>query len=348
MRHKKLSSIIAMCCAVSFGGAARAQQLKLPEGIEKLRVAAEAEQQVALFVSTDARTAADEAKIEEALRADTGVKLDIKLVSGPPDPIYLQQLSRELKAKVAPSVDLIVTIPPLIRGLIDIDAVAPVNWQDLGAKPEDVYPAFYALFSAELARPIIYNTKVIARNEAPSSIDGLLGAKWAGKIVTANVPDLYTPWAIVLGEDGVMKLIDRFYGDLKVSIAPAPTAIRTRVETGEYPLGFGIRIARQQSMAGAPVAYAPIPTPLVPRLAIVLKGSRKQNAAALVGWWLSQTQKGQRISADVLDWPRHTTPGTDLHDLATQPGGVRTAAFDWWSKDAIDIGGRIAKALRAK
>lgn len=50
----------------------------------------------------------------------------------------------------------------------------------------------------------------------------------------------------------------------------------------------------------------------------------------------------------MLDWPRHTTPGTDLYALSTQPSGVRTASFEWWSKDAIDIGARIAKALRAK
>lgn len=193
---------------------------------------------------------------------------------------------------------------------------------------------------------MIYNTNLLSADEVPSTLEELQDPKWRGKIVTAALPDVFSPWAIGLGEEGLLKLVETLFVDLEVGVAPAPTAIRTLVESGEYPIGFGIRLSGDQIANKSPVAYAPIKAPLVPRYAGVLEHSTQKNAATLVAWWLSATDNGQLLAAEVLDWPRHTTPGSDLHDMSQLMGGVDAAPADWWMNEGAAAGTAIARLLQ--
>lgn len=338
---------LALTATLALGApAALAAQQEVPAGVAALLDAAAAEGEVLLFVSTDARTAEHEAQLEKGLLEDLGIAIDIKLVSGAPDPVYIQQLIQQHNAGVPPQVDLLVTVPTLLTSLVKANAVAATDWSALDVDPDDLAGDVHGLFVAEFARPVIYNTNLLKPDEAPASLEELLDPKWTGKIVTAGLPDVFSPWAIGLGADRTLELVETLFVDLKVGVAPAPTAIRTLVESGEYPIGFGIRISGEQIKNGSPVAYAPIKAPVVPRYAALLEGSQHRNAATLVGWWLSTTANGQRLAADVLDWPRHTTEGTDLYEMTKRTGGVYVEGADWWMHESGPIGARIARLLQ--
>lgn len=339
-----LAGAVAAIVGLAAGGASA--QVDMPKGVAAVLDSAASEGVVSLFVSTDARTAEDEARLEEAIAADLGIKIDIRLVSGAPDPVYIQQLVQQHNAGVNPPIDLIVTVPTLLALLDNAGAVAAVDWKAFEVLAEEVADEVHGLFVAEFARPVIYNTNLLTADQVPSSIEELLDEKWTGKIVSSALPDVFSPWAIGLGEEGILKFVETLFVDRKVGIAPAPTAIRTLVESGEYPIGFGIRMSREQIENKSPMAYAPIKAPLVPRFAGVLERSASKNASAVVAWWLSSTENGQRLAAAVLDWPRHTTPGSDLHEMAALTNGLDAASAGWWMHEGTEIGRKIAKLLQ--
>lgn len=335
-----IAFLVAMTTAPAFA------QADLPEGVAALLEAAEAEGTVSLFVSTDARTAEDEARLEEGIADDLGIAIDIRLVSGAPDPVYIQQLVQQHNAGVDAPVDLFVTVPTLLGVLDDASAIAATDWAVLDADPDEIAEGVHGLFVAEFARPIFYNTDMLSPDEVPTSLDELLSEEWKGRIVTAALPDVFSPWAMGLGLEDTLEMVETLFVDLEVGIAPQPTAIRTLVESGEYPIGFGIRISSEQIANNSPVAYVPIKAPLVPRFAGVLENSNNKNAATVVAWWMSQTENGQTLSAEVLDWPRHTMPGTDLYEMSQLTNGVYSAPAQWWMNEGVEAGNAIAELLQ--
>ncbi|MEL4072425.1 ABC transporter substrate-binding protein [Ochrobactrum sp. GPK 3] len=331
---------------VALKGTSASAEVPLSQKVQSLRDAAKEEASVSIFVSTDPRTRSDEEKLEKQIEADLGVKIRVSLVSGAPDPVYIQQLIQQHNAGVQSPVDIVVTVPPLLNVMKGGGVIAPTDWASLDANPEDTNTDIHGLFVAEFSRPVIYNTNLLKPDEIPKNLDELLSSKWKGRIVTAALPDIFLPWATGLGRDATLNMVKTMFNDLKVGVAPAPTAIRTLVESGEYPIGFGIRISTSQITNGSPVAYAPIKSPLVPRFAVVTESSSHKNSAMLVAWWLSQTENGQKLSAEVLDWPRHTTPGTDLFQMAKMTDGFYSAPASWWTSEGVEIGKAVAQLLR--
>lgn len=345
-RLRTSMAVLTLALATGLGAGGAAAQTALPAGVAAMLDAAAKEGVVSLFVSTDARTAEDEVRLEEGLLADLGIAIDIRLVSGSPDPVYAQQLVQQHAAGVDVPVDLMVTVPTLLGVLNGAGAIAATDWQAMDVNPDELAEGVHGLFVAEFARPVIYNTNLLTADEVPKTIEELLDGKWRGKIVTAALPDVFSPWAIGLGEQGLLDFVEKLFVNLDVGIAPAPTAIRTLVESGEYPIGFGIRLSADQIANKSPVAYAPIKAPLVPRYAGVLEHSKSKNAAAVVAWWMSATPNGQLLAAEVLDWPRHTTPGSDLHDMSELMGGVDAASANWWMNEGAETGTAVARLLQ--
>ncbi|HWJ87903.1 MAG TPA: ABC transporter substrate-binding protein [Pelagibacterium sp.] len=345
-RFKLSLATAGMAMLAAMSAAPALAQTDLPEGVAALLEAAAAEGTVSLFVSTDARTAEDEVRLEEGIAKDLGIAIDIRLVSGSPDPVYIQQVVQQHNAGVEAPVDLFVTVPTLLGILNEAGAIAGTDWAALDANPDEIAEQVHGLFVAEFARPIFYNTNLLSAEEVPTSIEDLLREEWAGRIVTAALPDVFSPWAIGLGQDETLDMVETLFVDLRAGIAPAPTAIRTLVESGEYPIGFGIRISADQVANNSPVAYVPIKAPLVPRFAGVLEQSNNKNAATVVAWWLSQTEAGQALSAEVLDWPRHTTPGTDLFEMSQLTDGFYSAPAEWWMTTGVEAGNAIARLLQ--
>lgn len=326
------------------GGAAGG---KLPASLKPLADKAAQEGKVRLFISTDSRTPAHARKLSQALRADTGASIDIELVSGEPDPAFAGKLVQEAKAQVAPSIDVFVTTPLVVKQLTGEGLVQQADWGSMeGVDPKDVWKDFQGIYIAEIARTVLYNTKTVTEADVPRSLDDLLTDRWRGKIVTAGLPDVFSPLAAGLGTDKMLDFVARLLEKGRVSLASVPTAIRTQVSSGEFPLGYGIRIGESQRTANAPIGYAPVKVPVVPRVGLVIKGTKNASAAQLFLHWLNTTEQGRKAAFEVLDWPRYTTPGTDLHNLAEKAGGVMTAEVDWWMNDYEKANQQVAQLLR--
>ncbi|MEU8796366.1 extracellular solute-binding protein [Spirillospora sp. NPDC048819] len=328
------------------GGSAGARGGSLPASLKGLADKAAKDGTVRLFVSTDSRSPAHARKLSRALRDDTGADLDIKFVSGEPDPAFANKLVQEAKAQVAPSIDVFVTTPLVVKQLNGANLVQQVDWGSLeGVAPKDVWKSYNGIYIAEIARTVIYNTEAIG-GTPPKTLDDLLTDQWRGKIVTAGLPDVFSPLAAGLGIDKMMDFVRRLLEDGRVSLASVPTAIRTQVTSGEFPLGYGIRIGESQRRSQAPVDYAPVKVPAVPRVGLVVQGAKNPSAAQLLLYWLNATDQGRKLAYEVLDWPRYTTPGTDLYKLAQKAGGVMTADLDWWMNDYEKANREVAGLLR--
>ncbi|MGW1146365.1 ABC transporter substrate-binding protein [Streptomyces sp. NPDC002454] len=319
----------------------------LPSSLGPLADEAAKEGKVRVFVSTDSRTPAHARKLSRALRADTGVDLGIEFVGGEPDPAFANKLVQEAKAKVAPSIDVFATTPLVVKQLGGGGLVHPVDWAAMeGVAATDVWTGHHGIVVAEIARTVLYNTKNVKAEDAPRTLDDLLSDRWRGKIVTSGLPDVFSPLAAGMGADATLDFVRRLLEKGRVSLASVPTAIRTQVSSGEFPVGYGIRIGERQRTAKAPVDYAPVKVPVVPRAGLVVKGAKNPSAAQLFLYWLNATEQGRQQAYEVLDWPRHTTPGTDLHALAQKAGGVMTADTDWWMNEYEQVNKQVAGLLR--
>ncbi|MFJ7417270.1 ABC transporter substrate-binding protein [Streptomyces uncialis] len=319
----------------------------LPSSLKALADKAAKEGEVRLFISTDSRTPAHARKLAQAFRADTGVELRIKFVGGEPDPAFANKLVQEAKAQVTPSIDVFATTPLVVKQLSGAGLVQPVDWGSMeGVAADDVWADHHGIHIAEIARTVLYNTKDVQAADVPKSLEDLLTDKWRGKIVTAGLPDVFSPLAAGLGVDKTLDFVRRLLEDGRVSLASVPTAIRTQVSSGEFPIGYGVRIGERQRVAKAPVDYAPVKVPVVPRAGLVVKGAENPAAAQLFLYWLNATEQGRKKAYEVLDWPRHTTPGTDLYLLAEKAGGVMTAGTDWWMNDYEKVNKQLAQLLR--
>ncbi|MCM2390619.1 ABC transporter substrate-binding protein [Streptomyces albipurpureus] len=320
---------------------------KLPSSLKSLSEKASKEGKLRLFVSTDSRTPAHARKLSRALHADTGVNIDITFVSGEPDPSFANKLVQESKAQVAPSIDVFATTPLVVKQLSGAGLIQQVDWGSMeGVDANDIWTQYQGIYIAEIARTVLYNTKAVKAADAPKSLEDLLTDKWRGKIVTAGLPDVFSPLAAGLGVDKMLDFVRRLLEGDRASMASVPTAIRTQVSSGEFPIGYGIRIGESQRAAKAPVDYAPIKVPVVPRAGLVIKGAKNPSAAQLFLYWLNATDEGRKKAFEVLDWPRYTTPGTDLHALAQKAGGVMTADIDWWMNDYEKANRQVAQLLR--
>ncbi|MEU5398101.1 extracellular solute-binding protein [Streptomyces sp. NPDC005963] len=319
----------------------------LPSSLRQLADKATKEGSVRLFVSTDSRTPAHARKLARAFRADTGADIEIKFVSGEPDPAFANKLVQEAKAQVAPSIDVFATTPLVVKQLSGAGLVQSVDWGSMeGVAAADVWADQQGIYIAEIARTVLYNTKDVKADDAPKSLEDLLTDTWRGKIVTAGLPDVFSPLAAGLGVDKTLDFVRRLLENGRVSLASVPTAIRTQVSSGEFPIGYGVRIGERQRVSKAPVDYAPVKVPVVPRAGLVIKGAKNPSASQLFLYWLNATEQGRKQAYEVLDWPRYTTPGTDLHLLAEKAGGVMTAETDWWMNEYEKVNQQVAQLLR--
>ncbi|MFE2042807.1 ABC transporter substrate-binding protein [Streptomyces sp. NPDC059477] len=319
----------------------------LPSSLRPLADEAAKEGRIRVFVSTDSRTPAHARKLSRALRADTGADIEIQFVGGEPDPAFAGKLAQEAKAQVAPSIDVFATTPLVVKQLSGAGLVHAVDWAAMkGVAAADVWTGHHGIVVAEIARTVLYNTKNVTAEDAPKTLEDLLTDRWRGKIVTSGLPDVFSPLAAGLGTEATLDFVRRLLEKGRVSLASVPTAIRTQVSSGEFPVGFGVRIGERQRTAKAPVDYAPVKVPVVPRAGLVIKGARNPAASQLFLYWLNATEQGRRHAYEVLDWPRHTTPGTDLHGLAQKAGGVMTADTDWWMNEYEQVNKQVARLLR--
>lgn len=147
-----------------------------------------------------------------------------------------------------------------------------------------------------------YNTKLVAKEDAPKSWADLLDPKWAGKIGWVPAPEGGTSWALayfqrqVLGEEYWQKLAAQKPLMLNGVAAVTETLIRGEIEVAYSSVGTTFP---QRFYMGAPIdiVYPTEGSVVVPRPIGVMKDAQHPNAARLfMNWYLSKDGQ-ERMSA---------------------------------------------------
>ncbi|HEY6366260.1 MAG TPA: extracellular solute-binding protein [Candidatus Binatia bacterium] len=155
----------------------------------------------------------------------------------------------------------------------------------------------------------IYNSKMLSRNDAPSSIEALAQPKWSGKMA---LDDESFDWLAALldyyGESKGIELATKI-GQQQLHIRRGPTLITQLVAAGEFHLEIDghHQEAIAKKKAGAPIDYI-FPQPFVPikSLVPIYMSARPPHphAAALMADFLI-SKKGQDIMHGHGRWMGH-------------------------------------------
>jgi iron(III) transport system substrate-binding protein len=152
----------------------------------------------------------------------------------------------------------------------------------------------------------IFNTKLVNRKEAPTSIEELLNPNWSGKMA---VDDESFDWLAALldyyGEAKGIELATKL-GQQKLNVRRGPTLLTQLVAAGEFFLEIDghHQEAIAKKKAGAPIDYN-FPQPFVPAKSLIpiYMSSRPPHphAAALMADFL-MSKKGQEIMSGHGRW----------------------------------------------
>ena len=165
---------------------------------------------------------------------------------------------------------------------------------------------------------ILFNAKMVARKDAPSSIDDLLNPKWSGKMA---IDDESFDWLAALldyhGEAKGLELAAKL-GQQKLNVRRGPTLITQLVAAGEFLVQIEAhhQEAINKKKSGAPIDYQ-FPQPYVPAKSLIpiymsARPPHPHGAALLADFLMSR--KGQEIMYGHGRWVGHksiVTKGPD-------------------------------------
>ena len=185
------------------------------------------------------------------------------------------------------------------------------------------------------ATPLVFlfNTKMIPRKEAPSTIEDLLQPKWAGKMA---IDDESYDWLAALidyyGEAKGLELASRL-GQQKLQMRRGPSLIAQLVAAGEFAIEIDShhQEAISKKKAGAPVEYN-FPQPYVPAKSLIpiYMSARPPHpyAAALLADFL-MSRKGQEIMHGHGRWVGHKNIATKGPDDVGERKVMIPSAEKW-------------------
>jgi iron(III) transport system substrate-binding protein len=177
-----------------------------------------------------------------------------------------------------------------------------------------------------------YNTKFIAKDDAPKGYDDLLNPRWKGKMAwhtgsdasgaLVTISTLLATW----GEQKTDAYLARLALQAITPLSVSNRQVVDQVILGEYWIGIGISAHHPVISAGrgAPAATVLLdPTPSLSDVVQVLKGTRHPHAAMLfVDFMLSA--EGQRLvqAAEYVPSSRSVEPLANLKAIVPRNAGV--------------------------
>lgn len=241
--------------------------------------------------------------------------------------------------------DLLLNGPSNIGYFVNQDVLEPYDpptARDLPADlrhEDDLYTIpFQSLFG------LVYNTDLVAEDEAPTSLDELLDPKWEGQ-VTFPQPNGFSPpdysittlhEAGAIDEETLQRIAD--FVPIEDRNAGAPPSVESVAE-GRYALGFWgpSQVAATLAEQGAPIAVGSIPDIWVlngPGLGLLQDAPAKDAAQLFITWFYTPTAQ-QLIAEGSFNYP--TVPGS-----ATPPGFPDISGYDLPTIPAVDFEPAIA------
>jgi len=155
----------------------------------------------------------------------------------------------------------------------------------------------------------LYNTKQVAKADAPKSINDLLQPKWKGKMGLDQDADDWLAALLEYYGDEKGKQIARSLGAQNLNIRKGRTLVSQLVAAGEFPLQIDAHHHEAVALrkAGAPIDYV-FPEPFIPvksvsSLVMSSQPPHPHAAALLVDFMISK--KGQEIAFKQRRWPAY-------------------------------------------
>ncbi len=288
-----------------------------------------------------------EDKLSQAMSDYYGFPINVKSGPSMAMPPMVQKLIDESKQNIPSGLDAWATSPQLLAPLMEAGLLLNVNWTALGCPPQTVEPKVYAVRMTDMYRTVIYNTKLVKKEEAPRKYFDLADPKWKGKICTPGFGDHFAVISYALGEKETKDWAAKLKSEQKVIFVSTYTDILTRVASGEFPVAFGYT-ASLVARKGAPVANAPLEKAAgIPFDGVVLKDAKHPATATLYNYFFSSTPEGRLTYFQVTSTARTDTPGSESAEIGAGGRGV-IPPYDWYVKDFPRLDADFRKILELK
>ena len=265
------------------------------DDFDKIKAAAEKENTLVIWATSPREYTIP--KLEQLFNKRFGMNIKINRVAVEGGNVDSRLVAENQGGKI--SVDVFVAndrhLPTLSkRGLLE-----KVDWVEtfgdhidatlLKAAAADVMPAYagYALGFYDSLFGIMYNTKIIPANEAPTKWEDLADPKWQRKVSIDNELSPLARLVPIIGEAKVLEMGKRIVANNPVFVNNI-TNVPARVVSGETPIGaVTLTSAIAEKNKGAPVELVyPEPQALASQqLLFIAKGAPHPNLAKLFVAW---------------------------------------------------------------
>lgn len=264
--------------------------------------------------------------VQESIREKYG--FDVKINYNPTRsyPKIQAQALTEHRAGVPPSFDLITAGESHIFELGEQGAVERVDWESLlpAKTPREVVVFGGSGLVVNTAFVgLLYNPKVIAPREAPSSLRDLANPKWRGKVLIPPYTSTWMTQAIPMGRQTSLSVVEGIMRN-GAAVVEWSTAIN-RFSLGEYPLVALISetFAHQLKARGMSVGFRPLDTSYVSQHIVAVRfRARHPNAAKLLSVFLASPD-ALKIWQEIASNPNFYYRGKSPFDLGPEWQGVR-------------------------
>jgi iron(III) transport system substrate-binding protein len=149
---------------------------------------------------------------------------------------------------------------------------------------------------------LVYNKNKVQESELPSTWEGLIDSKWAGKVVVDPRATSMSLLSIVWGKDKALDWYKRLLATDKPLVTTGESAGVVKVGSGEALLSTSAYDAtvRQQDAAGAPVGIKFLDVVgAKDHYAVIMKQTPHPNASVcFLAWWGSQEGQAQQLKVE--------------------------------------------------
>ncbi|MGI9625944.1 MAG: ABC transporter substrate-binding protein [Longimicrobiales bacterium] len=230
------------------------------------------------------------------------------------------------------------------HGLQSRDLLSNVPWARYGVD-ESMIAAPFAVATAAAVYVVLFNTDLLTKEEAPSSWDDFLGARWAGRLGAWVSPHPLVQMVPAWGADRTTNYAAAFAAQEPI-LYRSTFPLAQAVASGELPAALGIwHAARPAIEAGAPLSTALLdPTPVSTLYTVVPANAPRPYTARLFAAWLASDE-------GALAYEEATgrgNPGTPATETARLLQGRATSEFPF--SEAAEAGEwmeRLGATLRA-
>ncbi len=206
----------------------------------------------------------------------------------------MERLLRELMSG-SPVNDVVLLHLDSVNEFVKMDVLQSEDWKIFNVVPQLVSEGNRLVSTTSLSYAIVYNTKLIKKEEAPKTWEDLLNPKWKGKFVVDSRP---TYLLCLVPSWGTTKVLDyaKKLGQNSPIFVRGQTEAINLMAAGQYMLSAAGMVSSAQYVMkkGGPLAYnPPDPIPIHFQPSAVLKKARHPNAAKVFLGWLGS--KGFRV-----------------------------------------------------